>query len=167
MTAGSDILGTGSEREQLEAFLDDNRDELVATVEGLTDEQARRRLVLSRTTPLTVLKHAVFVEKAWFQVTLHGRTRAELGMPDDVDDSFVLDDADTVASLIAEYRAACDESRRIAAAHELNDVANHRRLGAVSLRWIYVHLVEELARHAGHVDILREQIRATDEQDAG
>ena len=57
--------------------------------------------------------------------------------------------------------AACATSRATAAAHALDDVAPHFRMGEVSLRWIYVHMIEETARHAGHADILRELIDGT------
>ena len=69
----------GAERAQLQAFLDDNRDEVAALLDGLTEEQARRRLVPSRTTVATIVAHCTFVEKAWFLVHLAGRARAELG----------------------------------------------------------------------------------------
>ncbi len=153
---------TGSERAQLEAFLHDNRDEVVALLDGLTEEQARRRLVPSLTTLLGLVKHATFVEQVWFQVALAGRTRAELGLPGTPGESFELTDGDTVASVTAEFRAAVAESDRIAAGHGLDDLALHNRRGPLTVRWIYVHMVEELARHAGHGDILREQILAVD-----
>jgi hypothetical protein len=152
----------GSERGQLEAFLFDNREELLETLEGLTDEQARRRLVPSLTTPLSLVKHATFVEKVWFQVSLAGRTRAEIGLPENSEESFILTDADTVESVTAGFREAVAESERIAAAYALDDLAHHNRRSPLTLRWIYVHMVEELARHAGHADILREQILAAD-----
>jgi Protein of unknown function (DUF664) len=161
-TPRSERTLTGTERAQLEAFLDDNRDELVETVRGLTEEQARRRLVPSLTTPLGVLKHAAFVERVWFQVSLSGRTREELGLPYDIDETFRLSDADTVESVVADYLLAAEESRAIAASYQLDDLAEHNRRGPLTLRWIYAHMVEELARHAGHVDILREQILAAD-----
>jgi hypothetical protein len=153
---------TGSEREQLEAFLHDNRLELVGLLDGLTEEQARRRLVPSKTSLLALVKHAAFVERAWFHVSLAGRSRAELGMPEDADASFDLSDADTVQSVAADYRTAWTEALDIAAAYDLDDLATHNRRGPLTLRWIYVHMVEELARHAGHGDILREQILAAD-----
>jgi Protein of unknown function (DUF664) len=62
-----------------------------------------------------------------------------------------------VAGVLADYQAACEQSRAAAAEHELDHVVPHDRLGSVSLRWILVHMVEETARHAGHADILREQ----------
>lgn len=150
------------ERVQLEAFLDDNRAELLAVLDGLTEEQVRRRLVPSLTTVLGLVKHAIFVEQVWFPVALAGHTREELGVPTEIDDSFTLTEDDTVDSVRAGYLAAVEESRRIAAAYQLDDLATHNRRGPLTLRWIYLHLVEELARHAGHADILREQILAAD-----
>ena len=77
-------------------------------------------------------------------------------------ESFILADDDTVASVTAGFREAVAESERIAASYALDDIAHHNRRSPLSLRWIYVHMVEELARHAGHADILREQILAAD-----
>ena len=57
---------------------------------------------------------------------------------------------ETVADVVAEYAAACATSREIAAGFTLDDSVPHDRLGRVSMRWIYVHMIEELARHAGH-----------------
>lgn len=151
---------TGTEREQLEAFLHDNRLEVVRLLDGLTEEQARRRLVPSLTTLLGLVKHAAFAERVWFDVALAGRTRAQVGLPEDVDESFVLTDDDTIASVTAAYRQAWADSDRTAAAYGLDDLALHNRRGPLTLRWIYVHMVEELARHAGHGDVLREQVLA-------
>ncbi len=153
---------TATEREQLEAFVHDNRRELLAVLDGLSEEQARRRLVPSLTCPLALVKHAVFVEKVWFHVSLAGRTRAEVGVPEAAEDSWVLTDDDTIASVSAAYRTAWAEADAYAAAYGLDDLARHNRRGPLTLRWIYVHLVEELARHAGHGDILREQLLAAD-----
>lgn len=156
----SEATLTGTEREQLEAFLHDNRLELLGVLDGLSDEQARRRLVPSLTSPLAIVKHAVFVEKVWFHVSLAGRTRAEVGIPEAAEDSWLLTDDDTVESVATAYRRTWVEADEIAAAHDLDDLARHNRRGPLTLRWIYVHMVEELARHAGHGDILREQILA-------
>src|SRR5262245_41856754 len=153
---------TGTEREQLEAFVHDNRLEIVGVLEGLTEEQARRRLVPSLTSPLAIVKHAVFVEKVWFHVSLAGRTRAEVGIPEAAEDSWILSPDDTIASVRTAYEAAWAEADEIASSYELDDLAEHNRRGPLTLRWIYAHLIEELARHAGHGDILREQILAAD-----
>ncbi|MBA2640964.1 MAG: DinB family protein [Nocardioidaceae bacterium] len=159
----SDATLAGSEREQIEAFLHDNRTEILHLLDGLTEEQARRRLVPSRTTLLGLVKHAAFAERVWFDVALAGRTRAAMGLPEAVDESFVLTDEDTVESVAAQYRQAWADADEIAASFSLDDLAIHNRRGPLTLRWIYVHMIEELARHAGHGDILREQILAADD----
>ena len=158
----SEATLTGTERAQLEAFLHDNRLEIVGLLDGVTEEQARRRLVPSLTTLLALVKHATFVEKVWFQCSLAGRTRTEVGIPEDARDSFLIDEGDTVESVLAGYRRAWTEADEIAAAYDLDDLAVHNRRGPLTLRWIYVHMVEELARHAGHGDILKEQVLAAD-----
>jgi hypothetical protein len=150
----------GSERAQLLAFVQDNRLEIVRLLDGLTEEQARARLVPSATTLLGIVKHCIFVEKVWFHVSLAGRSRAEVEIPEAAEDSWVLEDTDTVASVVAGYRRAWAEADELAAPYDLDDLARHNRRGPLTLRWIYVHMVEELARHAGHGDILREQVLA-------
>lgn len=151
------------ERTQVEEFLDTNRAELIETVEGLTEEQARRRLVPSLTTPLGLLKHVTWAEQVWFHVSLAGHTREELGIPLENDPSWEVTDDDTIASVVAEYRRVCAEAREIASAYSLDDLVQHNRRGPLTLRWLYLHMVEEIARHAGHADILREQILAADQ----
>jgi hypothetical protein len=148
------------ERQVLESCVDVNRAALAGLLEGLTEEEARRRLVPSLTTLLGLVKHAAFVERVWFQVYLSERSRAEVGVPATVDESFTLTADDTVASVLADHRRACEESRAVAAGFPLDHQVRHRHFGMLSLRWIHAHLVQELARHAGHGDILREQVLA-------
>jgi hypothetical protein len=59
---------------------------------------------------------------------------------------------------LATFRAMCKRSREIAAARDLDDVGSYPDGTAVSLRWIYTHMVEEYARHNGHADLIRELI---------
>jgi hypothetical protein len=80
---------------------------------------------------------------------------------DDPNATFRIEPEDTVEGLIADYDRQCELSRQIAAHNDLADTAPHPKLGKVSLRWIYVHMIEETARHAGHADVLREQIDGT------
>ena len=84
-------------RVQFEVFLDEHRDALNGCLDGLTEEQARRSLVPSRTTLLGLVKHATFVEKVWFDEAITCRSRAEIGIPATPDESFILDDGDTIA----------------------------------------------------------------------
>lgn len=152
------LAAGGGEREVLEAFLDAYRAAVPAKAAGVSEEDARRRLVPSRTTLAGILRHLAMVELNWFQHLLGGRPAEELGLDvSDPDSTWRLEPGDTVASLTEEYERACAESRRMAARFALDDAVPHPELGGVTLRWIYVHMIEETARHAGHADILREQ----------
>jgi len=145
-------------RAQFEAFLDEHRAALNGCLNGLTEEQARRSLVPSRTTLLGLVKHATFVEKVWFDEAVSCRSRDEIGIPASPDESFILDDGDTIASIQRAHREACEESRRATAGLGLDDAVRGNRRGPLPLRWVYLHMLRELAQHCGHADILREQI---------
>jgi hypothetical protein len=145
-------------RAQFEAFLDEHRRALTGCLDGLTEEQARRSLVSSRTTLLGLVKHATFVERVWFDEAVTCRSRAEIGIPATPDESFVLGDGDTVATVQQSHRDACAASRRATASLGLDDVVRGNRRGPLPLRWVYLHVLRELAQHCGHADILREQI---------
>lgn len=147
------------ERAMLEAMLDVQRNELVGILTDLDDTAARARLVPSLTTPLGLVKHATFAETVWFQHRVGGVPRADLGLPDTVDESFVLTDDDTVETIREGFLAAGRKAREIAAGHSLDDQFPWYQ-GPVTLRYIYAHMIAELARHAGHGDILAEQLRA-------
>jgi len=145
-------------RAQFEVFLDEHRAALDSCLDGLTEEQVRRSLVPSRTTLLGLVKHATFVEKVWFDEAITCRSRAEIGIPTTPDDSFALLDEDTIASVQRAHRDTCEASRRAASALGLDDVVNGNRRGPLPLRWVYLHVLRELAQHCGHADILREQL---------
>ena len=147
-------------RVQLEVFLDEHREAIRASLDGLTEEEARRSLVPSATTLLGLVKHATFVEKVWFDEAVTCRSRAEIGIPATPDESFVLDDADTVASVQRAHREACAASRRATASLGADDVVHGNRRGPLPLRWVYLHMLREIAQHCGHADILREQVLA-------
>jgi uncharacterized damage-inducible protein DinB len=146
------------ERATLEAFLDDYRDIVVRKVSGLSDADARRHLVPSPTTVGGLVKHLRWAEYGWFEQFLQGR----------LDDNrrthersweFELAPDELLPDLIAQYQAQSNESRRIAANYPLDHELWHSRLNtAVSLRWIYLHMIQETARHTGQIDILREQL---------
>jgi hypothetical protein len=145
-------------RIQFEVFLDEHRRALGACLDGLTEEQARRSLVPSRTTLLGLVKHATFVEKVWFDEAITCRPRTEIGIPATPDESFILDDGDTIATIQRAHREACLSSRRAAASLGLDDMVHGNRRGPLPLRWVYLHMLRELAQHCGHADILREQL---------
>lgn len=145
-------------RVQFEAFIDEHRAALAASLDGVTEEQARRSLVPSRTTLLGLVKHVTFVEKVWFDEAVTGRSRAEIGIPATPDESFALDDTDTIASVLLSYRQACEASRSATAPLDLDDLLPGNRRGPLPLRWVYLHVLRELAQHCGHAEILREQM---------
>lgn len=147
-------------RAQFEAFIDEHRRGLEGCLEGLTEEQARRALVPSRTTLLGLVKHATFVEQVWFDEAITCRSRAEMGIPATPDESFVLDDDDTIATVRRRHREACEAARRATSSLELDDLVHGNRRGPLPLRWVYLHVLRELAQHCGHADILREQLRS-------
>ncbi|NGM15174.1 DinB family protein [Verrucosispora sioxanthis] len=143
---------------QFEAFIDEHRRALTSCLDGLTEEQARRSLVVSRTTLLGLVKHATFVEKVWFDEAVTRRSRAEIGIPATPDESFVLDDGDTIATVQQAHREACAASRQATSSLGLDDILPGNRRGPLPLRWVYLHVLRELAQHCGHADILREQL---------
>jgi hypothetical protein len=143
---------------QFEAFLDEHRRELNGCLDGLTEEQARRSLVRSATTLLGLVKHATFVEKVWFDEAVTCRSRAEIGIPATPHESFILQDSDTIATVQQAHREACKSSRRATASLGLDDIVHGNRRGPLPLRWVYLHMLRELAQHCGHADILREQL---------
>jgi hypothetical protein len=143
---------------QMETFLDEHRAALRACLEDLTEEQARRSLVPSRTTLLGLVKHVTYAEKVWFGEAVTGRSRQEMGLPPSAADAFILTDEDTIESVRRAHDEACEASRRATAGLGLDDVLWGHRLGPLPLRWVYLHTLREFAQHCGHADILREQI---------
>jgi uncharacterized damage-inducible protein DinB len=160
MTWSMPRITAGPERRLLESMLDRNRAQLINTVRSLPEAEAHRRLVASLTTPIGLLKHAAVAERIWFQHVLAGLPESECdGGTTPGDTSFIVDDTETLADVIAEFERASERSRAIAADFDLDETRTHPRVGDVNLRFIYLLAIEDFARHAGHGDILREQIK--------
>jgi uncharacterized damage-inducible protein DinB len=145
------------ERATLEAFLDDYRDIVARKASGLSDADARRALVTSPTTVGGLIKHLRWAEYGWFEQLLQQRSNNNRRAHERSWEFEFLPE-ESLPTLLTEYQSQCDESRRIAARYPLDHVVPHHRFGTVSLRWIYVHMIEETARHTGQLDILREQL---------
>ncbi|TDK84598.1 DinB family protein [Mycolicibacterium mucogenicum] len=148
------------ERAQLDAFLEDYRRAVELTLEGLTEEESRRRLVPSATTLLGLLKHVTWMQRVWFEACVGGVSREALGLAQSVDESFQLAGDDTIASVLAAHRDACTRAQTVVADLPLDTVATGHRAGPRTLRWVMLQVLRELAHHCGHADILREQILA-------
>ena len=148
-----------AERAIIETMLDRNREALIETVRGLSEAEARRRLVVSLTTPISLIKHAAAAERIWFQRFWAGLDESECdGYSRRDEGTFVVADDETLVDVVAEFERASERSRVIASGFDLNDTKDNPREGRVSMRWTLLAMIQEFARHAGHGDILREQI---------
>ena len=146
------------ERTMLEAWLDYHRATLLLKCAGLDDAARKARPVpTSKLSLHGLIRHMAEVERAWFQRVLLGQLETPYlyGAVED-SDFFPLDRADWDADL-RQWHAACASSRAAATGRTLDDVGV-RQGEARSLRWIYLHMIEEYARHNGHADLLREMI---------
>jgi hypothetical protein len=103
------------------------------SAEDVIDQPARAQ---SRTTLLGLVKHATFVEKVWFDEAITRRPRAEIGIPATPDESFILDDTDTIASIRQAHRQACESSRSATASLGLDDLVYGNRRGPLPLRTV-------------------------------
>jgi uncharacterized damage-inducible protein DinB len=143
----------------LDAWLDWERATVLWKVADLTDEHLRRRLVPSATTMLGIVKHLGYVERSWFQMRMEGQELAVPWTDADPDADFRIDPDESTALVLAWYEEQITKSRAIAAAaSSLDQTAKRPDHSGITLRWIMVHMIEETARHNGHLDILREQI---------
>ena len=141
------------ERTTLRAFLDYLREAIIVKASGLDEEALRRPLVPSGTSLLGLVKHLTMVETAWFPFAFAG---------DDVTvPSGELEPGDTAESVLGAYREVIERANEIVdAAGDLDQRCRRRSVAPekMPLRWVLVHMIEETGRHAGHADILREQL---------
>lgn len=145
-------------RDRLDELLEVYRQGLRDQLDDLSEDEARARLVPSRTTLLGLVKHATYVERFYFDHAVHGRSLQRIGVASTPDRSFVLSPSDTIASIVADHRRACEDSRRVVAELGPDDVVTGRRPRPV---WVlYLQVLRDLAHHNGHADILREQVLA-------
>lgn len=147
------------ERTMVDGWLDFHRAAVVRKVLGLAEEDARRSLVPSLSTVAGLVKHLLWVERSWFQEIVAGRPVDVPWDEEDEDGEFRVTPEETLSGLVAAYELECARSREVSGALGLDDLAARQRRGKdVSLRWVLTHMVEETARHNGHLDILREQL---------
>jgi uncharacterized damage-inducible protein DinB len=146
------------EREMLEEWLEYHRITLLMKCEGLTDEQRKRRWIpTSKLSLHGLVRHMAEVERNWFvRVLLREPETDHYFATPGLDDSELvpLDDAVWEDDLEV-WREACNASRTTASHKQLDD-EGVRHGHPCTLRWIYVHMIEEYARHNGHADFLRE-----------
>lgn len=146
----------GDERDVLSGFLDFQRATVVQKVAGLSDAQASRSLLPSRlTTAAGIVKHLRYVEQWWFAQVVDGQDLPEIWSAEDPDAEWRVEPDETLAHLVEAYLTQCARSRQILARHELDDTAAHHESDH-TVRFALVQMIEETARHAGHLDAIRE-----------
>ena len=145
------------ERTMLEEWLDYERATLAVKCDGLDDDQLHIRAVPPSTMSLLgLVRHMADVEANWFRRVLTGEDRPGIYWSDDnLDGDFDDVAGASVALDFATWRAECDNARAVATRMSLDDYGT-RKGERVSLRWVFVHMIEEYARHNGHADLLRE-----------
>jgi uncharacterized damage-inducible protein DinB len=146
------------ERAMLEAWLDYHRATLLMKCAGLSDEQLKLRSAAPSTLSLLgLVRHMTDVERSWFRRGAGGQQGPEVGpiyySDDRPEGDFEELDDPSPEAVFAAYREEVEHCRAAAAGVPLDQVA-----GKQSVRWIYLHMIEEYARHNGHADLLRERI---------
>jgi hypothetical protein len=145
-------------RRRVEELLDGYRGALWNCLDGLTEDEARSQLVSSNTTLLGLVKHVTYVEAVWFDQAIHGSDVSGSGVAGSPAESFVLLESDAIASVRDAHRQRCETSRGTMAAFDLDAVVGGR--GERPVWALHLQVLRELAQHAGHADILREQLLA-------
>jgi uncharacterized damage-inducible protein DinB len=152
---------SGDERSQLDGWLDYHRQTLLAKCSGLKAEQLKTRSVEpSSLSLLGLVRHMTDVERAWFRRRFAGEEIDFVYAVDPMSDADFdeVDTADAEADLEA-YRQEIATIRTTVDGRSLEETFFHPRHAVeMDLRWVYLHLIEEYARHNGHADLLRERI---------
>jgi uncharacterized damage-inducible protein DinB len=155
----SDPPRVAEERDMYQAWLEFHRGTLLWKCAGLTDGQLKTPSVgPSSLTLLGLVRHMAEVERSWFRSRSAGLKLPFLYCSDDDQDG----DFDNVADAVVEQDLATFREECLAADEAVRgmslDATFDGRDGPISLRWVYVHMIEEYARHNGHADLLRERI---------
>lgn len=156
------------ERDVLIAILDWYRDGVIAKASGMDQHLAVATPLGSASSVAGLVKHLALVEDSWFSIRFAGNPEMDdwAGADFDVDPDWEFHTAATepLELQIDRYRRACAGSRAIIARHDLDDLSaapSGNPPKSFTLRWALVHLLEETARHLGHLDILRELLDGT------
>jgi Protein of unknown function (DUF664) len=156
---------TADERTQLVGWLDLQRSIVHWKCEGLSDEDAHR-MVLPTSPLMTVagiVSHLRWTENVWFEIALLGADpggNPQFGPTEDAD---MRVEGVALSQVLADYGTQCARSNEIIAAHSLDTTGKTQafKSGSASLRWFLLHMIEETARHAGHLDTIRELLDGT------
>ncbi|MFI1680477.1 DinB family protein [Streptomyces sp. NPDC020607] len=148
-----------SEKQSLHASLDRHRDAVLWKLDELNDDALRRPMTPSGTNLLSLVKHLATVEYGWFCTTF-GRETEPFWFDPFTEDMLVAasETTDQIVEFYGRARAAADAT---IAELDLDDLGTAWNGDRVSLRWVLIHMLEDTARHAGHMDIVRELLDGT------
>lgn len=146
---------TGGEKESLHVSLDRHRDAVLWKLEGLDEEQVRRAMTPTGTNLLGLVKHLASVEYGWFCSTF-GREIEPLWFEPEND--MTAEPDKTTADIVALYGRARAAADKVISEMALDELGTSWSGETVSLRWVLIHMIEDTARHAGHMDIVRELV---------
>ncbi|NKZ05902.1 DinB family protein [Actinomadura latina] len=149
---------TGGEKESLKAALDRHRDVVLWKLQGLDEERVRRPMTPSGTSLLGLTKHLAAVEYGWFCETFGRETEPLPFDEDDPDADLRVEPGETTEGIIAFYRRARAAADQVIGELDVEARGTAWHGETVTLRWVLIHMIEETARHAGHMDIVRELI---------
>ncbi|MBA3620705.1 MAG: DinB family protein [Euzebyales bacterium] len=158
---GQRVPFTGEEKTSLHISLDRHRDVVLWKLEGLDDEQLRSPMTPSGTSLLGLVKHLAAVEYGWFCDTFGRETEPLPFDEDDPEADLRVAPSESTADVLAFYGRARAAADHVIDDLDVDDLGTAWFGAGVSLRWVLIHMVEETARHAGHMDILRELIDGT------
>jgi Protein of unknown function (DUF664) len=165
-----------TEREALMSCLDMQRKGVVRIVEGMPEDALRAAVLPSGWTSLGMLQHLTVNERYWFRwgvageavpgvEVVDGRCQVVLEDQPDPDNEWLVPDHLSAEAVIARYRAEVAKANAAIAEARVDAPPRNRdewwaQFGGVDVRWIILHMIEETAQHAGHLDIVRELIEA-------
>ena len=149
---------TGTELALLHEMIKSNRDSMLWKLEDISDEQGRERVVGSLTTLIGLVKHMELVERWWVRMVMDGEDLPLPWSKADPDAEWRVTEQDTIAGAIESYAAELEVVDAVIARQDDLGREVQARDRKYAVRWILMHLIEEIARHAGHADIIRETI---------
>lgn len=149
---------TGEEKDSLKTSLERHRQAVLWKVEGLDDAQLRKPMTPSGTTLLGLVKHLGAMEYNWFSETFGRETEPLPLADDDPEMDLRIEPDETTADVLAFYARSCAASDAVIAETDVETTGTAWFGEQVSMRWALIHMIEETARHAGHMDIVRELI---------
>ena len=148
---------SGDERALLCAMVDYQRAVVLRKVGGLDEDDLRRTMTPTGLTLLGLVKHLAYIERYWFQEVFAGDEVTYPWSDDDPGADWRPEPGESAQQIVDLYLAEAERSRAIAGGAELDSMSAHPGV-QVSMRWVLLHMLEELARHLGHADLMRERI---------